>query len=311
MIRNAKLLLPLLVGALVVGGCEDSSLAGSGSSRLTIQLTDAPGDLAQAWVQIEEIYLQGDSGRITLNEGAPDFHDLLQLANGVTEDLVTGAVIPAGRYSELRFVIGEAYIVTDDGRVYATSKSIVPDTLKERAEDGTLKCPSCGSSGLKVKFPQGGLSLEEGAQIVVVDFDVSQSFGHEAGKSGKWVMHPVLQATKIEASADIRGTVALANGVSLPATCGGQAIDLSKFVPTATAGDIVKTGTTDANGSFRISFAAPGTYTLGTAPVAFDNQDTLYVTAAATPPTVTVVSGQPAAAAYQVTAASCKVKAGG
>lgn len=310
MARNSRLLLPLLAGVLTVGGCESSSLAGSGSTRLTIQLTDAPGDVEQAWVQIRQIYLQGDSGRITLNEGAPDFHDLLTLANGATAALVAGAVIPSGRYSQLRFVIGDAYIVTDGGKVYATNQSIVPDTVKDGAEIGTLECPSCESSGLKVKFPEGGLTLEEGEEIVVVDFDVSQSFGRAAGNSGKWVMRPVLQVTKLEASGDIMGTVTLASGVALPA-CGGQATDLSKSVPTATAGEIVKTGTTNQDGKFVISFAAPGTYTLGAAPVAFDNQDTLYLTAAATPARVTVVSGSEATAAYRVTAASCKVKAGG
>jgi len=41
----------------------------------------------------------------------------------------------------------------------------------------------------------GGLVFDGAAQTLVVDFDVAESFGHEAGQSAKWVMHPSLKST--------------------------------------------------------------------------------------------------------------------
>jgi hypothetical protein len=34
-----------------------------------------------------------------------------------------------------------------------------------------------------------------------VDFDVAESFGKQAGQSGKWVMHPVLKGSVVEPEA--------------------------------------------------------------------------------------------------------------
>ena len=39
----------------------------------------------------------------------------------------------------------------------------------------------------------GGVTLAEGDDAgVLIDFDIAQSFGHQAEQSGKWVMHPVI-----------------------------------------------------------------------------------------------------------------------
>ncbi|HEX8271403.1 MAG TPA: DUF4382 domain-containing protein [Longimicrobiaceae bacterium] len=313
--RNRSMFLPLLAGALFLGACESSS--GSlepGESRLTVQLTDAPGDLKEARVRISKIILQGTqtgdstAARQEFTVNSTEWINLLSLAGGKFTDLVSGVTVQPGTYSQLRVVVDGAYVVTSDNKVYATSGATLPAGV---TSTGELKCPGCAQSGFKVVFP-GGITVSD-ATTLLVDFDVNQSFGHEAGNSGKYILKPVLIGTKKSGSGStqtgtISGTVALAQGVTIPA-CGGQTtLDLTRVVPTATAGTTLKTGTTTAAGAYTIASVAPGTYTLGVDRVGFANGDTLSFAATATPPTVTVASGATAASSYSVTSATCKVK---
>jgi Domain of unknown function (DUF4382) len=301
MITKFTRALPLLA-VLALAGCGDGTGAG-GDARVSIRLTDAPGDLAEAWVRIDAIRLQGEGGRHDLLAGRTAWVDLLTLSGGRTAELVNGAVVPAGRYSELRFVVCEAYVVTNDGEVYASGDAVLPAGV---VADGELQMPSACSSGFKVRFPaDSSVVLESESSILTVDFDASQSFGHQAGNSGRWVMHPVMHATTVGFAGGIAGTVAVAQGVALP-TCGGAPVAVTAFVPRATLGSDVFTSAVAADGRYRIT-AAPGTYAMGYAPaLSFANGDSLMVTA--TPASVTVGSGATATADYGITAASCKVK---
>jgi hypothetical protein len=314
--RNRSVLFPLLAGALFLGACEAST--GSlepDEASLTVQLTDAPGDLKEVWVRIDSIYLQGStsgdtlSGRQAFAPRSADWINLLTLAGGKVQDLVTGASIRPGTYTQIRLVLSGMYIKTPTNRVYALDGSQLPAGV---TSDGELKCESCTRRGLVVKLPQGGVTIDEKNTVLVLDFDVNQSIkGHEAGKSGQFILKPVILATKKDrkgSPGSISGTVTLAQGVAIPA-CGGQAtLDLTRFVPTATSGTTLKTGTTTAAGAFRVGAVAPGTYALGVDRVGFANGDTLSFAAQATPSSVTVASGATATAAYSVTSAACKTR---
>jgi Domain of unknown function (DUF4382) len=309
--KYGRLALPLLA-ALVMGAC-DGGTGGSGSSRVSIRLTDAPGDLKEAWVRVDRIYLMGgpaDSvqggGRVDLLTTQTGWVNLLTLSGGKTAELVNGAVVPAGTYREMRFVVCEAYVVTDAGDVYATNQATLPAGV---TADGTLQVPSGCSSGIKVKFPSGEpVELASDAAIVTVDFDVSQSFGHQAGNSGRWVMHPVIHATAVGFAGGIAGTVAVAQGVTLP-TCGGAAVAVTAFVPQATAGTETFTSAVGTDGRYHIT-VAPGTYTMGYAPaLSFANGDSLMVTAAPSVASAAVAAGGTTTVDYSITAATCKAKA--
>lgn len=300
--KRTKLLTSVLAGVLALGACDGGS-TGTETPRLSIKLTDAPGDLTEAWVEIEQIYLQGDGGRIVLKDQSTGLINLLTLKNDVA-DLVKDAVVPAGTYSELRFVIGDAYIKAKDGKVYAKQGTQLPAGT---TASGTLNCPSCAQTGIKVKLPGGAVTLDDEAEILVVDFDVSQSFGRAAGRSGQWVMRPVLHATDFTASGTIAGAVAVAQGVALP-ECGGAPVTVAQFVPRAIIGtDTVASGAVESTGAYKIRFVAPNTYTLGYAPsLTFNNGQTVTFTAAATPASVSVSSGTTAQASYSITAATCQ-----
>lgn len=301
MITNFPRALPLLA-VLALAAC-DGGTGAAGDTRLSIRLTDAPGDLAQAWVRIDAIRLHGEGGGEDLLAERTEWVDLLTLSGGRTAELVNGAVVPAGRYSELRFVVCEAYVVTRDGDVFASDHAELPAGVQA---DGELHMPSACNSGFKVKFPaDSALMLESESTILTVDFDVSQSFGHQAGNSGRWVMHPVIHATAVGAAGGITGTVAVAQGVTLP-TCGGGPVAVTAFVPQATLGSEVFTSAVAADGRYRIT-VAPGTYAMGHAQaLSFANGDSLMVTATPTPASVTVASAGTATADYSITALTCK-----
>jgi hypothetical protein len=310
--KHGKLFLSALA-ALAMAACDRNGTGSGGPARVSVRLTDAPGDLKEAWVKIDRIYLKGGpadstgngSGGVDLLTTATGWVDLLTLSGGRTAELVSGTPVPAGRYSEMRLVVCQAYVVEKDGDVYATSGAELPAGV---TADGTLQIPSGCSSGFKIKFSgDEPVELASESTMMTVDFDVSQSFGHQAGNSGRWIMHPVLHATAMGFAGGIGGTVAVAQGVTLP-TCGGAPVAVTAFVPQATAGTETFTSAVGADGRYAIT-VAPGSYTMGYAPaLSYANGDSLMVTAAPSVATATVASGATAAVDYSITAATCKTK---
>ena len=313
-VRLQTLLPALLLCALAAGACESDDVAGSpGEPRLGVMLSDAPADLAEANVKVQKVVLiradSGEgagSGRVELTPKSTDWIDLLTLDDGKVQELVEETVEP-GSYRQVRLVVCEMYIRTKTGQVVASPGATLPSGVVATA--GTeLKLPSQCTSGFKVKLAEGEVTVEGGSNTLVIDFDAQRSFAREAGKSGKWIVTPVLHGVKGERGGMIAGTVAV-QGVALPLTCGGESLSqgalLQRFVPTATAVSTVRTGRTRALGPFKIAHVAPGTYTLASDTAAFENGDRLVFTAAATPATVTVTAGATTTAAFAVSAATC------
>jgi hypothetical protein len=189
--RGAGLLVAL---AATLTGCDSQSP--SGTTSLSVRLKDAPGDVQHAFVTITEVDLVGSGGVQVLTD-APVTTDLLTLATDVLT-LVQDVEVPSGTYHELRFKISGACLAVDDGSggstVYATEG--YDSTPCGGEADGRLQAPSFAQSGLKVKMTGGALVLDVPEKILLVDFDVTQSFGH-AGNG--WVMHPVVTGGEISA----------------------------------------------------------------------------------------------------------------
>ncbi len=186
-----------LVAQAMLVSCGDGADPGS-MTALSIKLTDAPGDIQHAFVTITEIHLVGQEGRLVLRD-EPYTANLLTLA-GVTADLVTDAAVPSGTYTELRFVISGACIAVENESgetdIYTTT-DYDSDPCGGPAT-GTLIAPSYAASGLKVVLNAGALEIAGAQKVLLVDFDVEQSFGREAGQSGRWVMHPIVTGGEIE-----------------------------------------------------------------------------------------------------------------
>ena len=268
--------------------------------------------MVAAVVTIDRITLHGAGGELVLSDTRTTV-DLLSLANRTTE-LVSDAVVPMGTYSQLRFHITGGYVEVPDAsgtgtEIFASSPDY--EGLPEGAQvTGRLKMPSFAQSGLKVTLPGDALVVRSGSRILLVDFDVAQSFGHEAGSSGSWVMHPVIKGADIELSGNVVATLALGPGVTLPVLQSVQ-VKLGDFkavltklpttpdeVPSPETLPFVDDGTGKFTAAFQ--FLLPGDYTVdvtGPAGVTFaTNPDG--------PAPVTVVGGEDARVPFTITSAS-------
>ncbi len=265
--------LATLVLALGVVACSDNVTSpkhnqqttriGTGSG-FTLLLTDAPGDFKSAVVTISKITLQGTGGSVTLLS-TPVTVDLIQLQNQVAS-IVRGLNIPAGSYSQLRLVLSGGFIQVETSHgveTFATPGFTLPAGV---TPTGTLMMPSMEQSGLKIDLPGGKLDVGTDETIVMIDFNAHDSFGHEAGNSGRWIMHPVIKATNVTFGGNVLAQLQLGQGVTLP-TLNGTPLTLGNFaaVLTPAAGGTPDTlPLTLVNGVFQALFKGlmPGQYLL-------------------------------------------------
>src|SRR5574338_1151053 len=220
--RAAVLLAAIALPALACSN-DDNTGPDNGTTQLTVKLTDADGGINAAVVTVSEIYLvgNGDESHVSLTT-TPVTVNLVDLANS-THTLVDGKDIANGAYTELRFVITGGYVEVANPEggtsIYASS----PDYAGLPAGatvTGQLHMPSLAESGLKVDLPTEDLALDGGTETLLLDFDVSQSFGAAAGNSGMWVMHPVIKGDPFTEPAQVRASLTLGQDVVLPGTVG-------------------------------------------------------------------------------------------
>lgn len=286
-----------LTTTLSFAACDDSTVVGE-PGTFSLLLTDEAGDFTQAVVTIERIELVGDEEGATVLMDEPFTTDLLTLSNDIAT-LVEDVTVPPGVYGQLRLVIPEACIGVEQEDasvlVYASDGFDACGPA-----DGSLQLPSFDTSGLKVALPDAPVEVSGDAHILLLDFDVSQSFGQQAGMSGQWVMHPVIHADDLSLSGGIEVELTLAEGVDLEplaATLADFTAQLNDEEPVAFADE-------DEDGVFTATFlyVLPGDHdvTIGLVDgVAFD-----FTLDPASPQTVTLPSGENASVAFEVTAAS-------
>jgi hypothetical protein len=285
--------------ALTGAACADSSTGNAANGKITVLLKDAPGDVKSAVVTISQIYLQGsaegdDPGSRVILRDTPITTDLLTLANS-TAELVKDGVVPAGTYGQLRFVVTGGYVEVEntDGSTSIFASSPTYAGLPSGATvAGALQMPSYATSGLKVNLPGGAVTLNSEQTVVLVDFDVSRSFGKEAGGSSRWVMSPVLTATELEFTGSATVTLTKDPALTLP-SINGTPVTLGQFKATLTksGGTPTELPLTDAdnNGTFEANFkfVPAGDYSVDfVAPAGI----TSFTTTPAHPATVTVTS---------------------
>ncbi|MGD2068983.1 MAG: DUF4382 domain-containing protein [Gemmatimonadota bacterium] len=319
----ATLALLLILGASACSDEPTSTGGPDGPARLSVFLTDQPGDLENVWVVVEEIHLQGGGGTVVLLDGPTDLVELTSLV-GTVQLLVDEVGIEEGVYTQLRVILAGVVLEAEDGTVYTSGGLEHPDGLPA---EGEVMCPSCAQSGLKVKLGGGSLQLDEGLTGVVLDFDVAQSFGHRAGKSGRWIMHPVIHATvfadedgdgevgdEVTGGASIEGTVSAASGVTIPDCPEGVGRSIEDFVPRAVALTVVddegtpvsRTGVVGSDGAFSIDFLPPDDYALGHLAELDLTDQVLRFDATVAPEEASVGPGEKVdGVAYTITEASC------
>jgi hypothetical protein len=296
-----KRILVLSLCAAACGGSQSSS-----TGKMSVMLTDAPGDFKAAVVTITQINLVGASG-VTVLSNTKVTTNLLKLSNDVST-LVQDAVVQAGTYSELDFVITGGYVEvansTGGSTIYASSTTY--EGLPPGATvGGTLRMPSFAQSGLKVSLPGGNVTVGTDSKVLLVDFDVAQSFGHDAGNSGAWVMHPVVNATDFGLSGNLNVTLKLASGVTLPSGTTLASFDAILTNSGGSAKKLLLGATATGSSTFGASFKylLPGSYTMSFALDPTITGTVALTTTPAIPAAVTVASGAATQADFTATAA--------
>ena len=142
-----------------------------------------------------------------------------------------------------------------------------------------LLAPSIDPTGIKAILGGEPLQLEGRQMVLAVDFDVSQSFGIQAGMSGSWVMHPVMQILNLETTGRIEGEIVDNEDPTVSyEACDGNTVTVEDFEPLAVNTAVPEdttTGTVNPDGSYAI-LAAPATYEISYEDeVDFDNGATV------------------------------------
>ena len=217
-----------------VAGCstDHTSLNRAGVGRLTVHLTDAPGDFDAVNIVVTSVSVHHDGaveGWEDLSLQAGTF-DLLQLQNGVLTTLALGN-LPAGHYDQLRLVLGDGSNVVVNGVTYP------------------LTVPSGMSSGLKLI---GSFDVVEGeTRELTLDFDAAHSIHHIG--NGKYMLRPVVRLIMggvVTPPTDTTGTI---TGRTLP-----QGVAATIYA--IQGSDTLRSTTNDATGAFTLTPLLAGSY---------------------------------------------------
>ncbi len=253
-----------ILSAMVVlslAGCDDGTGVPQ-TADVRVLLTDAPSEyIGAAFVDIGAVeLLSADGGdRIVLSEDGTDGPVNLLDLQGLTTDVLADVNIPAGTYHQLRLFVESASVTLKDGYLFNSGSS-----------DSDLNVPSGAQSGIKLRLrsgeeDSGGVEIAGGETVLVVDFDVNQSFriqGNPNTPAGinSVSFRPTLRVVVQDVAGRIQGVISTAEqtpveGLVVTAESVDPGDDEEFQTHTATA-------LTGADGSYSIFFLVPGTYTV-------------------------------------------------
>jgi hypothetical protein len=204
---------------------------------MNVRMTDSPGEFESVnlvitrvsahWgteVESDDASSSDDSGTWIDLKNAEATYDLLTLQNGVFATIGMGEV-PAGRYTQIRLMLGSGSTVVVDGVTYP------------------LTVPSGLQTGLKLvgtfDVPEGGL-LD-----IALDFDAARSVVQNG--AGRYQLKPTVKVLPFNTAGAITGHVSPA----------GTATTIY-----AVQADTVGSTTAAADGGFTLAVLAPGVYSL-------------------------------------------------
>lgn len=250
------------LAAVALTACDEST-SPNGTAQLTVLLTDAASmylDSAEVDIGAVEL-IGGEGGPIVLSlNGTEGFVDLMQL-QGVATQVLADVEIPAGTYSQLRLVVEAARVKLAPG--YTFNDGSIRDDLT---------VPSGAQTGIKLNLKdadaeenEGGVEIAGGQTVLVVDFDVHQSFVIQgnpetpAGINGI-LFKPTLRVVVNDIAGSISGTVSteIADFDLSTVVVMAEPVDGTTLEPYQS---MMGTATVDPeDGSYTIWYLVPGDY---------------------------------------------------
>jgi hypothetical protein len=243
--RKFKFLgLAIMMFSLILAGCTQENLSpdASNGSKFRVSMTDSPADFSALDVEIVEVqaFLEGE-GWISLNAD-PQRVSVLELTNGIEQEIGFSADAGAGVYTMLKIVFGS------DNKLTVKNDLSVGGLGQSGNALVTLDLEFEGNKEVIVEIDQ---EVEAGgAANVLIDFNVAESIIKDGEE---YILKPTLQLIE-DVSTGISGEV---EGT-------GQAMI------TLSNGEFSFSTFTDASGKFLLRGMDAGAYILEIMPEADD-----------------------------------------
>ena len=221
--------LTAVLGVLLFSACQEDPVGSGGAAEVSFRLTDAPARFDGLLLDIQGIEFHTDeAGWVTVDPVVPGVYDILDYRNGA-DTLLARTTLPAGRLSQVRFLLGEDNAVVIDGIEHP------------------LNVPSGQESGLKFNVQEE--LMPNRAYEFWTDFDAARSIVQTG--NGSYKLKPVIRVFAQQTNGQIKGVV-------LPVESHST---VYAFNETDTVSAIP-----DADGFFLLQGLPEGTYTLRVEP---------------------------------------------
>ena len=222
---------------------DDTSTAGENTARLSVSMTDAPGDFDAVFIDVQDVMIRTDmdgteeEGWESLGDVETGRYDLLELTGGVSQ-VLADVEVEAGYLGQIRLVLGDDNAVVVDG------------------EEIAIAVPSAQQSGLKLQVDQ---ELEAGEQYAfLLDFDVEESIVRQG--NGGFSLKPVIRVSAQADAGAIEGEV--------------HPSDTRSLVRAQNASTTIS-AYTDTEGNFKLHGVPAGTYKVTVIPDVASNLPTI------------------------------------
>ena len=228
----------LVVTALtLLTGCKND-MDSSGTTKVEIRMTDAPGNFDAINLSVKEIILHADGKPYVFAVERGIFNILdFRIGTSNPDILVASGEMPSGEITEVRLVLDDS------------GNSIVVNGIKSE-----LKTPSASSSGWKVKLKEN-LELVPGVTYsLLLDFDAAKSIVQTG--NGKYLLKPVVRGVALATSGLISGIAAPVD--SYPEILVIAGTDTVGTIPDAVTGRFTVGGL--PAGRYDVKFAPVGGY---------------------------------------------------
>lgn len=224
--------LPLLVvafGLLLFSACDKDLRTSNDTAEISLRLTDAPAAFDALLLDIRSIEFHTDeTGWVSVDPIVPGVYNILDYRNGA-DTLLARTTLPAGRLSQVRFLLGDGNAIVVDG------------------VEHPLDVPSGEESGLKFNVHEE--LVPNGSYEFWTDFDAARSIVQTG--NGDYKLKPVIRVFTQLTNGQIKGTV--------------QPTDANPIVYAISETDTVS-AIPEADGFFLIRGLSEGNYTLRVEP---------------------------------------------
>ncbi|MCK4707718.1 MAG: DUF4382 domain-containing protein [Gammaproteobacteria bacterium] len=212
--RKNTTLLSIIASTLLLTACGGSTEQSNTAGRISLNITDAPVDHADAVVvEFTSVTLKpADGDEITFTFGEDDplttdvdesvkSIDLLALQGIASQPLLENVEIPAGPYNQISLGVNAEFddvmdsFITIDGTQYE------------------LRVPSGSQSGLKLNTPftvaagTEGVTVADEDSVYTIDFDLRKSVVDPIGHQDGYFLKPVLRLVQNVNTGSISGLV--------------------------------------------------------------------------------------------------------